>query len=111
MGGITATHYRLTDTQALSETVRMRTGGATNTPLEVTMAQLDTWLTVGDHQPIHYTFQAEGRTESIAGSQVLQPFTIQEQYSVTEINSNRPITVPTEVLSAVATQLERLEVK
>lgn len=111
ISGISATHYRLTDSQALSEAIRMLMGGATNTSVEVAMAQMDTWLTVGDHQPIQYTFQAEGRTESIAGSQVLQPFTIQNQYSVTEINSNRPITVSTEILTAVAPQLKTLEIK
>ena len=109
--GITATHYRLTDSQALSDKVRMQTGGAPNTPLEVSMAQMDIWLTVADRQPIQYIFQAEGKTESIAGSQVLQPFTIQEHYSVTEINSPMTITVPTEVLTAVATQLKALEIK
>jgi len=111
INGISATHYQLKDIQALSEMVRMRTGGAPDTPLEVTMAQMDTWLTVGDHQPILYTFQAEGSTESPAGSQLFHPFTIEEKYSVTEINNNRPITVPTAVLTAVESQLKTLEIK
>jgi len=111
INGISATHYQLKDIQALSEMVRMLTGGAPDTPLEVTMAQMDTWLTVGDHQPIQFMFQAEGRKESIAGSQLLQPFTVQKQYSVTEINSNMPITVPTAVLTAVEAQLKTLEIK
>ena len=109
ISGIPATHYRLTDSQVLSEMVRIRTGGAPNTPLEVRMAQANIWLTVSDHQPIQYTFQAEGRTESIAGSQLLQPFTIHEQYSITEINGAVTITVPTAVLTAVGPQLKALE--
>jgi len=111
IGGISATHYRLTDSHALSEMVRMRTGGAPNTPLEVTMAQLDIWLTADGRQPILYTFQAEGSTESPAGSQLFHPFTIEEKYSVTEINNNRPITVPTAVLTAVESQRKTLESK
>lgn len=107
IGGISATHYQLKDIQALSEMVSWRVAK----PLEVKMAQLDMWLTADDRQPILYTFQAEGKTESPAGSQLLQPFTVQKQYSVTEINSNLTITVPTAVLTAVAAQLKALEIK
>lgn len=111
INGIATTHYQLKDIQALSEMVRMLTGGAPDTPVEVTMAQMDTWLTVGDHQPIQFLFQAEGSKESIAGSQLLQPFTVQKHYTITEVNSNLTITVPTEVLTAVAAPLKELEIK
>ncbi len=101
INGIVATHYLGTDAQVLLGLVRTRMGGSPSTPLKVTMAQADIWLTAGDQQPIQYTFQAEGKTETVAGSQSLQPFTLQEQYSVTEINNKITITVPADVLTAV----------
>ena len=107
ISGIAAVHYQLTNVQVLSDTVRWRVPAL----LEVKMAQLDIWLTADDRQPILYTFQAEGSTESPAGSQLFHPFTIEEKYSVTEINNNRPITVPTAVLTAVESQLKTLEIK
>jgi len=107
ISGIAAVHYQLTNVQVLSDTVRWRVPAL----LEVKMAQLDIWLTADDRQPILYTFQAEGSTESPAGSQLFHPFTIEEKYSVTEINNNRPITVLTAVLTAVESQLKTLEIK
>jgi hypothetical protein len=109
INGLIATHYRLIDAQISSDMIRMRIGGAPDSPLEVAMAQMDIWLTVGDQQLIQYTFQVEGRMELVAGSQVLQPFTFSDQYSVTEINSSMTITVPSEVLDAVEPQLRALE--
>jgi len=107
IGGISAVHYQLTNVQVLSDMVRWRVPAL----LEVKMAQLDIWLTADGRQPILYTFQAEGSTESPAGSQLFHPFTIEDKYSVTEINSNRPITMPTEVLTAVESQRKTLESK
>lgn len=106
---VSVTHYRLTDIQALSDAVRtMIGGGASATPLEVSLAALDIWLTVGDQQPIQYTLQVEGKNEYIAGSQELLPFTIQEQYQVAAINHQMTITVPATVLDAVAAPLKAL---
>jgi hypothetical protein len=109
INGLTATHYRLIEDQISSEMIRMRLGGAPDSPLEVAIAQMDIWLTVGDQQLIQYTLQVEGTMELIAGTQVLQPFIYSEQYSVTEINSSMTITVPSEVLDAVEPQLRELE--
>lgn len=103
INGIAATHYQLTNSQALTDTVIMRMAGVPNLPLEITVAQLDLWLTVGDLKPLQYTFKAEGKSESVAGAPI-QPFTLLEQYSVTEINSSIKITVPTAVLITVEKQ-------
>ncbi len=107
--GITTTHYRLIDAQDLSNAVRSRIGGAPNSPIELTMAQLDIWLTLGDQRVMHHTFQVEGKAEMVAGTQELQPFTILDHSSVTEIDNSISITVPSEVLMAVDAQLKALE--
>jgi hypothetical protein len=109
ISGITTTHYRLIDSQVLSDAVRRRIGGAPNSPIELAMAQMDIWLTLGDQRLMHHTFQVEGKAEMVAGTQELQPFTILDHSSVSELNSAMPITVPAEVLTAVETQLKALE--
>jgi hypothetical protein len=109
ISGITTTHYRLIDSQFLSDAVNRRIGGAPNSPIELAMAQMDIWLTLGDQRLMHHTFLVEGKAEMVAGTQELQPFTILDHSSVTEINSSITITVPSEVLTAVETQLKALE--
>jgi hypothetical protein len=111
ISGIPTTHYRLLDSQVLSEAVRRRIGSEPNLPVELAMAQMDIWLTLGDQQVMQHTFQVEGKAGwgAAVEGQELYRFTILDQSSVTVINSSIPITVPSEVLTAVETQLKALE--
>ena len=110
INGISTTHYRLAPSQLLSDTVRWRIGGQPQARLEITTAQLDIWLSTDEQKPIQYNFAAEGSSEIVTGEQVLPPFafTILDQYNISEIEPGTTITVPAEVLAAVAPQLETL---
>jgi hypothetical protein len=109
INGFATVHRRFTDRQALAEAIRWQLGGAPNDPFEVTSAQIDLWLTRDEHRLVRLLFQAEGRAQTFAGSGVLHPFTLQDEFNFTAVDRNTPIVVPDEVLAAVEAQLKALE--
>jgi hypothetical protein len=84
-------------------------GAAPNDPLEVTTAQVDIWLTPGTRQLVRLVFQAQGKTQAVAGSGVLLPFVLKDEFNFTAVDRNTPIVVPDEVMAAVEAQLKALE--
>lgn len=107
INGIDTIHYQFTDLQALREIM----SADTQFPTEIQTAQVDIWLTIPDRLLIQYIFHATGKKARSAGTSLLEPFTLEERYRVTEINSHTIITVPTEILTAVAPQIELLKGK
>lgn len=104
INGIDTIHYQFTDVETLREIMP----ADPQLPMEIQTAQVDIWLTVSDRLLIQYVFQATGRKAMSAGASLLEPFTLEERYSVTEINSQMTLTVPTEILTAVAPQINIL---
>ena len=109
MNGFATVHRLFTDRQALSEAVGWLAGAASNYPVEVTTAQVDTWLTPDEGRLVRLLFQAEGKVPAGIGSEVLLPFTLKEEFNFTAVDRNTPIVVPSEVLAAVEPQLKALE--
>jgi hypothetical protein len=109
MNGFATVHRRFTDRQALSEAVRWQVGAAPNDPLEVTKAQIDTWLTPDERRLVRLVFKAEGKAQAVAGSGVLLPFALKDEFNFTAVDRNTPIVVPSDVLAAVEPQLKALK--
>lgn len=107
VGGLRATHYRLSDLPSLAAVISARLGvppPPTPSPLEIQSAQLDIWLGVDNRLPVQYILQATGKKETTAGSGVATPFVIADRYSIGEINSGLSVEVPAEILAAVKAQ-------
>ncbi len=109
MNGFATVHRRSTDRQLLSEPVGWQVGAASNNLLDVTRAQVDTWLTTPDGRLVRLAFQAEGTTQFVGGSGGPLPFALKDEFNFTAVARNTPIVVPSEVLAAVAEQLKALQ--
>lgn len=102
INGINTNHYQLTDVQTLREMMMNPELSA-----DLQTAQVDIWLTIPEHLLIQYTFQAVGSQTASGG----EPRIVKEEYSVTEFNRQNDITVPAEILTALAPQIESLKSK